>query len=390
MLIPCGNDDTTGITCQENGERGYLFMRHTSMKHAFALIPCALFMALLTGCSGEHLSSGDSSQRETVTVTDAAGRIVAIPDSVTRVVSPFTMYTRLIAAIGGQGKLVGISHNCLLPEEEIAHGVALLSLPDVGQFGSNIELIASLKPDVIFASEEYIASFEEKTDAAVVCVSFPHGTDIRDMFRRQTEIIGSVLRMEREAADLIDFMDRKFALVTDIAATIPDNEKQRVYFAWTSWTGDIINTIYDFDPITLAGGINVAGESQNFAPGERGILVSREHIINWDPDVILLSPAEAGVYGQESVTIGDVLADPLLKDVSAIKNKRVNYTTSLCNWWPQHRAIVQTMYIAKLLYPDRFADLDVEAEGNEIFKRFYGDDALYSRMAVDLGLYRWE
>ena len=278
----------------------------------------------------------------------------------------------------------------MLPEEEMANGVNLLGLPDVGPFGTNIELIASLKPDIIFASESDAASFEEKTDASVVSVSFPHGTDIREMFRKQAEIIGKALRMEDEAADLIAFMDSEFALVTDIAETIPDNEKLKVYFAWTSWTGDIINTLYDFDPITLAGGVNVAGESQDFASGERGILVSREHIIKWDPDVILLSPAQAGVHGQQAVTIDNVLADPVLQNVSAIRNSRIYYTTAMCNWWPQQRAIVQTMYIAKLLYSDRFADLDVEAEGNKVFKRFYGEDGLYSMIAADLGLYRWD
>jgi len=342
---------------------------------------------MLCGCESDR---EQTAAPDGVTITDSVGRTVVIPDKVNRVVSPFTMYTRLIAAIGGQDKLVGVAHSCILPEEEIAHGRNLLALPDVGQFGSNIELIASLKPDIVLASEGDIATLEEKTDATVVCVSFPHGTDIRDMFRQQVDIIGTVLHMESEAADFIEFMDAKFALVTDIAETIPDIERKKVYFAWTSWTGDIINTVYDFDPITLAGGVNVAGDSQDFAPGERGILVSREHIIKWNPDVILLSPAEPGVHGQRSVTIEDVLADPVLQDVSAIKNRQVYYTTSMCNWWPQQRAIVQTMYIAKLLYPDRFANLDVEAEGNEIFKRFYGEDNLYSKMAVQVGLYRWE
>ena len=364
---------------------GHGGLMNTGMRGGLA---CFIAVAvMLCGCGPDH---EQAAAPDVTTIIDSAGRTVAIPTTVNRVVSPFTMYTRLIAAIGGQGKLVGVSHSCILPEEVIAHGLNLLSLPDVGQFGSNIELIASLKPDIIFASEGDIASFEEKTDAAVVSVSFPHGTDIRDMFNQQTEIIGRTLRMEREAAELIEFMDRKFARVTDIAATIPESERQKVYFAWTSWTGDVINTLYDFDPTTLAGGINVAGGSQDFAPGERGILVSREHIIMWDPDVILLSPAEPGVNGQRSVTIEDVLADPVLQNVSAIKNKRIYYTTAMCNWWPQQRAIIQTMYIAKLLYPDRFADLDVEAEGNEIFKRFYGEDNLYSKMAFELGLYRWE
>lgn len=341
---------------------------------------------LLTGCGG-GAGSRDDAAPGTV-VTDSVGRTVAIPAEVNRVVSPFTMYTRLICALGAEDRLVGVSHSCVLAEERVAHGLDLFSLPDVGAFGANIELIASLDPDVIFASDTDVATFDEKTNAAVVATSFPHGTDIRDMFSSQVEIIGTVLHLEDRADSLIAFMDEKFRRVTDITDAIPESEKKKVYFAWTAWTGDIINTLYDFYPIQLAGGINVAAQSANFTPGERSsILVTRENIIDWNPDVILVSTPEEGAA---PLGLDDILADPLLQDVTAIKTGRVYYTTSMCNWWPHQRAIVQTMYIAKLLYPERFADLDVEQEGNEIFNRFYGGEGLYSKVAEQLGLYRWQ
>ena len=59
------------------------------------------------------------------------------------------------------------------------------------------------------------------------------------------------------------------------------------------------------------------------------------------------------------------------------------------NWWPQQRALAQIVYMAKIFHPERFAGLDVEGLGNDIFKRFYGADSLYTAMARDLELRSW-
>jgi len=331
------------------------------------------------------------------TVTDLLGRVVVIPDKVERVVSPFMMYTRIIIALGAMDKLVGISHTCVLPEEEHPYGKDLLKLPDVGDFGENIELIAFLKPDLIFVFPQSIRTFEEKTDATVIGASFPEEAEMEEMFYRQIEVIGSVLHKEKEAEELTAFIKDKLSKVTEITRKIPDGRKPRVYFAWTSWIGDITNTVVDFDPIGLAGGINVAKGCKNFAKGQRGILVSREHIIKWNPDIIFLSRYKSNKWektrnsGKEvPVSVEEVLCDPLLQSINAVKNHRVYYTTTFCNWWPHQRAIAQTFQMAKIFYPDKFKDLDVQKEGNEVFKRFYGQDGLYTRLAKDLGLYTGE
>jgi len=352
------------------------------VKHKILLIGITLFAALLPF--------------EARAITDLAGREVKIPDKVERVVSPFTMYTRIIIALGAGDKLVGISHTCVLPEEEHPFGKDLLALPDVGDFGENIELIASLKPDLIFSLPASIRVFQKKTGATVVGASFPEGVPMEEMFAKQIEVIGAFLHKEKEADELNTFIKGKLSKVTDVTSKIPESQKPKVYFAWTSWTGDITNTVVDFDPIELAGGINVARECGNFAKGQRGILVSREHIIKWNPDVIFLSRYESFKWEKNTdgkkapVTVEQVLADPLLQNVNAVKNKRVYYTTAFCNWWPHQRAIAQVFQMAKIFHPDKFADLDAEREGNEVFKRFYGGERLYTGLVKKLELYTGE
>ena len=52
--------------------------------------------------------------------------------------------------------------------------------------------------------------------------------------------------------------------------------------------------------------------------------------------------------------------------------------------------LAEVYYIAKLLYPDEFKDLDVMAEGDEIMKEFYNEDGLYTKMSNELGFYEWK
>lgn len=365
------------------------------MKGPLGFVLFAAFL-LAVGCGSRSGDDGPVKTAPTDTLVDAAGRKVAVPEKPVRVISPFTMYTRLVVAMGGADRLVGISHTCLLPEETRGRGRVLKGLPDVGPFGANLELIASLAPDLIFASQPDVASFSSKTSAAVIAVSFPQDTPMLDMFNRQIDLIGKALRMEKQGDSLKTFIQNILRPVVSVTASLPDSAKPRVYFAWTSWTGDILNTVCDFDPIELAGGKNVAADAANFAKGERGILITREHLLDWDPEFIFISryqPQSWHRNGQTRplpVTIQDVLSNPLYQSVRAVRQKNVYYTTAFCNWWPHQRALAQVFYMAKLFHPQRFADLDVEAEGNRIFKRFYGADSLYSEMARDLELRGWK
>lgn len=377
------------------------------MKKMTPVIGFIIAGVLLSGCGNTKKETSRNGTVVSDTLIDAAGRTVVIPPTVRRVVSPFTMYTRLVVAMGGCDRLAGISHSCILPEEERGCGGRLLGLPDVGEFGMNIELIASLKPDLVFASQPDVASFASKTEAAVVAVSFPSDMPMLEMFDRQIDLLGKAIRLQEGADDLKRFIAETVQPVISITSSLPDSARPKVYFAWTTWTGDILNTLYKFDPIELAGGINVAGDAKNFAKNmvrhpksnakrEHGIIVSREHIMKWNPDFIFLSRFQTqawqkgGPAHQLPMTINDVYADPLMQSVNAVKNRHVYYTTASCNWWPHQRALVQVLYMAKLFHPDLFRDLDVEQEGNRIFKRFYGADSLYTEMARDLELHTWQ
>lgn len=81
------------------------------------------------------------------TTRDDLGRDVALPAHIARVVTLAPNVTEMLFALGAGNRIVGTDDFSNFP-------VAARALPKVGGMQPNLERIASLKPDVVFASSE--------------------------------------------------------------------------------------------------------------------------------------------------------------------------------------------------------------------------------------------
>ena len=327
------------------------------------------------------------------TVVDLADRTLEFYRPIERVVSTSLPYDRIILPLDRFDRLVGAESGCrdvpspstCVGEMQFAYGG---KISEVEKVRSNVELIASLRPDVIFGSSR----LQDQTGTLTVVPSPPRTETRRTMMESwfmQIECIGEVLEREEEAEDLISFMEEKMALVTDISSQIDDSEKPRVYYAARAGSHgyEITKTTGYYDPIDLAGGINVAKEDA-VTTGE--FVVSKENIIKWNPDIIFLKCHRSNPPSSRQYTIEMALLDPELQagNVNAVKNGTVYYCMSTCRSYPIQRYIPEAMYFAKILHPEKFKDLDLEKEGNEIMEKFFGEDDLYTWLADDRGYIR--
>ena len=322
---------------------------------------------------------------EPKTVMAKDNREVKFYRPIERVVSTFAMINRAIMALGCCDRLVGAAHICAMPEEERACGGKLLELPDVR---GKTELIASLRPDIVIGGS---STYHEKVYTP--CVSYGQtGFTSMEIGRERTCIginfYGEVLDKQEEAEELISFINEKYDMVTDITSQIPDSEKPKACAvkgkgAVTGAQGGLGGGSGCI-PYDDAGAISLRkdlGKDQEVFG-----TISVEQLVKWNPDVIFVSFSEYG--GTPSLTVEQVLADSKLQMVNAVKTGSVYYITGCCCWEPTQRLITNSMYMAKIFYPDKFKDLDVEKEGNEVFERFFGIDGLWTEMADELGYYR--
>ena len=335
-----------------------------------------------------------------LTLVDQADRTVTVPRPIERIVATSPDTVRTIIALGACDKLVATSEGA---KEGICYGAAitkgekppicaanvcggrLFELPEVGERSSigNIELVVPLKPDLIFDGASSADATQEKTGTPTVVIT-SSGHDLDTMYKG-FETMGVVLDKEQEAEELISFVKEKVAKLEEVTSEIPESDKPRVYFATRihgggGTQGEVTRTVGHYYPIDIAGGINVA----KGIPGST-TTVSKEQIIAWNPDTILVARCPL-CLGYDASVGGDpvemVLSDPDIQTVNGVKEKRIYYTP-YAYWFgmPQDRNIAAAFYLAKLFHPDKFDDLDLEKEGNEIFEAFLGVDGLYSEYA---------
>jgi ABC-type Fe3+-hydroxamate transport system substrate-binding protein len=337
-----------------------------------------------------------------LTLIDQADRTVTVPRPIERVVSVNRDAERLVVALGGCDRLVGVQISDPKVVKKYLKGEyflglfkackgRLLEVPYTDR--ENMELIVSLKPDVVVVaaySSDYAVLIQEKTGIPVVCLRST-GHEL-DHVCRAIELMGVVLDELEEAEDLVSFVNEEIDKVSKVTSQIPDSDKPTVYFSnrgvLASKRGGFMCTLTRYDPIDIAGGINVAKDCTPTTAGDTPVVVSKEQIIAWNPDIIIVAEA-SHTYGAPSNDVELILSDPDLQTVDAVKNHRVYFSLyPHARGRPQPRNLANMMYLAKLFHPEEFEDLDVEEEGNEIYERFLRVDDCFSEYADWLGWMR--
>lgn len=312
-----------------------------------------------------------------MTVLDLTDRIVTINKPVERIASSSQPQDiRVICALGAADRVVGVP-DCMtgdgaddFPAITMVHP-ELAELPVAGNpfyGGPNLEVIASLEPDLVFVSHADTDSVQEATGVPTIDV---HACEPILDFKELT-FMGYILNEQERAKELISYYNEKLDEVRDVTSDISDDKKPKVYLAF--W-GEFTYTPAFYEPVEVAGGEYAAEGS---APGPYGSFmwqVSKEQIIAWNPDVILLHGVTA-----EMLSIEDVLSDPDLQSVSAVQNEMVYYTKGYMWGWDRATGVVESFYMAKLFHPDEFVDLDVEEVGNEILEEVYGANGIWTEM----------
>ena len=265
-------------------------------------------------------------------------------------------------------------------------------LPRLGYRDPSLESILPLKPDVIFTYGSYIYpdSIQEATGTLTVCSAITTSGGEYEYNFEEHILIGEILKRGEEAEELISYYNEELEELTEITSQINGGERVKVIAVSTGYgsTGDIRTVMCAPGSVEKAGGINPAvGNGSGIS-----YVVSKEQIIEWNPDVIIISTSSKN----HKLSIEDVLTDPDLRDpegqpvIKAIKNDRVYYKQGAMIYSDRTIAVCHAYYFAKLFYPDKFAELNVEGKGNEIMKRVYGVDGLFTEMTEKVDLYKWE
>ena len=290
------------------------------MKRWIVRVAAAFTTVLLAGCSATVTDAG-TTEAQTVTITDMAGRQVTIPRAVHRILALHPIPSTLLEILAPD-QIVGIDavlsrslngDDARFSAQQLS---ALRSLPVTGVYfrGFDAEQLIRLHPDLVITmtGDKNIDREQQRTGIPFVAVSKTPTSDYEQTIRLIGQIVGARDRADAMAA----FWSQTVAAVRARTATVPAGGRPRVMY--TGKNGDLLgipgkDTVFG-SSITAAGG-NYVGEA---LPAGHTLAennpVSIEQIVSWDPAVLIV----ASIRARDAI-----VNDPRWRTVKAVQDGRV-------------------------------------------------------------------
>lgn len=375
------------------------------IKNFAALLLALAMMFSLCACGSQSAPAQDTPQPSEaqesaapseapseITVTDMIGRELTVtPGSYTRVVCIGAGALRMYSYIGDVSLLCGVEDIDNLTLEErpkmfdsvarpyvLAYGDVFSTLPSCGVGGPNAqaaeaEKILSCNPDIVISEYEDVEkedALQEQLGVPVVTLkSGPNGV-FDDAFSQSMTLLGQIFGEEEKAEALVSFIAAETAEIAERTASIADEDKPAVYVCGLgNWgTTNHLMTSQTYASFEVANIRNVVTDLG--ANGVQPIEEEKFVALGADMDIIVMDAAAVKnikpLY-QEDPTMFDSCKAWQTGEVyleMAYNAYYTNYEIALINTW----------FIAKSVYPDLFADVDITAKANEITSAFLGKE----------------
>lgn len=346
-------------------------MKKTFFKIAGAMI---LLSFTLTSCNKKAQES--SSKAETRTIVDQVGHTVTLPKEVNRVViaSVWPLASAYCLMYGTKG-LVGLDPAIISAAE---NSMLIKVVPEISKIETsfsknghlNAEELLKLKPDVVLYATGVMEDYDIATQAGIPAVGF--SLSIKDFNAVETiftwiDQLAEVMGTEYDTSAYKEYADKIQKLVAERIANIPEEKKpaSMIIHRYSDTTLQIPGTKTWGDYwITASGARNVA----NVNKGTPQVTV--EEVYKWNPDRIYIT------------NFSDALPEDLYtnsfqnydwSNVRAVKEKHVyKMPLGIYRWYVTNTDSPLTLlWLAKEHQPDLFADIDMNKEIKDFYKKFY-------------------
>ena len=377
------------------------------MKRIVAMLLALMLVLSLCACGKQEVAEVQTEAPQTtaapettaaptesaeITITDMIGREVTIvPGSYKRVVCIGAGALRMYSYIGDVSLLAGVEDidNTTLSERPmmfdsvarpyvLAYGDTFNALPSCGVGGpmaqtAEAEKILSCNPDIVISEYEDVEkedALQEQLGVPVITLKAGSKGVFDEAFSGSMNLLGKVFGEEEKAAKLVAFVEAEAAEITARTVDIADEDKPSVYVCGLgNWgTTDHLMTAENYVSFQVANVKNTVS-----GLGIQGI-----------------GPIEE----EKFVELGDQM-DIIIMDAAAVKNIKPLYAEDptmfdTCKAWQNGEvylemaynayytnfeiALINTWFIAKTVYPEAFADIDMTAKTNEVTEAFFGKD----------------
>lgn len=340
-------------------------------------------ITMLAGCGqASNKNDGNSSQGgETRTIVDQLGNTVVLPKEVNRVViaSVWPLASVYCLSMGSTDKLVGLDPAIISAAE---NSMLMKIAPDIvnidSSFSNNgslsVEELIKLKPDVVLYASGVPEDYEVATKAGIPAVGF--SLSIKDYNAIETinswmELLGEVMGTDMVNEEYIKYGTEMQNMIAERLKDVKEEDKPEVMFihkyseSTLTIPGDKTWAEYW---ISASGGKNVATEAV-----EGTLETDMEQIYSWNPEKIFITNFNDAMPED---LYNNTLSNYDWSTVSAAQNEEVRkMPLGMYRWYVAcSDSPLVLLWMAKQNQPELFADIDMDEEMKEFYKKFYNVD----------------
>lgn len=330
------------------------------VRHLYGKVVMLLTLFIFFACNSP--GSKEVEMQTKIEVTDFRGKKIKLNKPASRIVCLIESALSNLYMLNAQDHIVGIPTSVY--DESISIQYAQLDkrirdqqLPCPGNWNFvSLEKVIVLQPDLVIiwsSQQESIAAIEEK-GIPVYAVFLKSIADVEKEIRD----LATLTQTNERADSLILYTRGELSKISSKTVCLTPKS---VYFMWaqgileTSGKSSTVNEM-----IEMAGAKNACTES------EEHIVINKERLLEWDPELILM-------WVNSSLNPHDIIDSPELGYLQAVKNKQVFELPSTfdCDLWTL-KYIYAVKFLAKCCYPESFSDIDLQMEKQAMMNVMYG------------------
>lgn len=335
-------------------------MSHTIRKSLSVVITlCFAFLILIP----LNVFAADTS----IVIVDMANREVVLTEPVDRVFVDWASGITLVMTLEATDRLVAVPsafHSDTFSWCQIICPT-LNNIPDDDPAYENVEGVLKYDPQLVITSTKDMIEKYELLGLNVLYVKFTDDKSFQESIRTVGQALGETTY--QQALSYCEYMDNNIEQVCSRTSILTDDDRPSVYYMDSRFT-DPYHTVGRGEIqeawITYAGGKLATAELFE----GRNIEITAEELLKIDPEIVMIGAQNQAVVKEM------LIADPVLADLSAVKENRVFRIPQgmfpWCRTGPE--AAMQSLWAGKLLHPELFEDISVIDVARNFYKQFYG------------------
>ena len=239
----------------------------------------------------------------------------------------------------------------------------------------NIEALMALKPDLVLVNAPDKRTLDAVRNAGIPAFGISPTKwhyDIIETHAQWMKSLSEIWPEHKGKGELIDSRSKAIAkLVAERTKDLKPEERSKVLFLFRYDNRQIVTSGRNFFGQYWCDAVGARNVAEALTADNANAVVSMEQIYAWNPDVVFITNFTAAMPDD---LYENKMAGHDWSDVKAVREKRV-YKLPLGiyrSYTPSADTPLTLLWMAKQVYPERFADIDLAHEVKAWYKDVFG------------------